>query len=220
MTARELISDLIPPLKTSDTGDLALSWMMEFNVTHLPIVNEQTFLGLITEEDIMDLSDPTRAIGAHKLSLFKPFVQEDVHLFEVVKVANELKLSIIPVVDSEDNYLGVITQENIIKYFGQFSGMNESGGIIVLEVSKRDYSPVEIARIIEQNEATILSLQIAPATDNMMLEVTIKVNTQEIKHIMATFERYEYIVKASYQESDYKDVLHDNYDSLMNFLNI
>lgn len=44
MLAKELISDIILPLKTSDTGITALNWMEEFRVSHLPIVNNQDFL--------------------------------------------------------------------------------------------------------------------------------------------------------------------------------
>ena len=54
MLARELVSDIISPLHTSDTAQKALSWMEIYKVSHLPIVNEKKFLGLISESDIYD----------------------------------------------------------------------------------------------------------------------------------------------------------------------
>ena len=75
MLARELISDEIPALKTSDTGNMALELMEEYKLTELPIVNNTDFLGLITENDILDFDDPNAPIGNHILSLEKPAVK-------------------------------------------------------------------------------------------------------------------------------------------------
>jgi len=220
MIAKELISNLIPPLKTSDTGNKALRWMKEFNVRHFPIVNNKQFLGLIAEEDIMDLSEPKEALGNHALSLFKPFVDENVHIFEVIKLAAELKLSLIPVVEGEMNYVGVITMESLIHYFAQMNSLTNPGGIIVLEIQPNEYSISEIGQIVESNNAKVLCAYVSSPTGGRQMEVTIKVNTTEFKHIVATFERYEYKVKAYYHEADHLDVLQERFDALMNYLNI
>lgn len=220
MLAKDLVSNALPPLKTSDSGSKALTWMNEFHVTHLPIVNDQQFLGLISEEDILDWNDAESSIGSHRLSLFRPFVYEDDHIYDVIKVAASLKLSLIPVIDREEEYIGIIPLENLIKYFAEMSGIKEPGGIIILELNAHDYSLSEIARIVESNEAAILSLYIAPQSDSTKIDVTIKLNKLDLKHIIATFERFNYQVKASYQESAYNDDLKDNLDSLMNYLNI
>ena len=76
MLARELISDVVTALKTSDSGTLALSWMEVFRIKHLPIVNHREFLGLISDSDIYDLNDPDEPVGNHNLSLQKPYVNE------------------------------------------------------------------------------------------------------------------------------------------------
>ena len=54
MIAANLLSQSIIPLKTSDTGQEALSIMNDFYVKHLPIVNNKQLLGLISEDDILD----------------------------------------------------------------------------------------------------------------------------------------------------------------------
>ena len=38
MIAIDLITDEIPPLMHSDTGEKALNWMEEFKVSHLPVI--------------------------------------------------------------------------------------------------------------------------------------------------------------------------------------
>ena len=65
MVAVDLISQNIPPLKTSDTGQTALNLMEIFRISHLPIVNNQYFLGLISDNDIYDMNQPEESIGNH-----------------------------------------------------------------------------------------------------------------------------------------------------------
>lgn len=220
MIAKTLISNLIPPLKTSDTGEQAISWMQEFNVTHLPIVNNEQFLGLIGEDDIMDKSNLTEPLGNYALSLHRPFVHESAHIYEVMKTAAQLQLSIIPVVTHDEKFVGVITFQNLLFYFSQVNSIVDNGGIIELEINKNDYSLTEIARIVESNEAIILSCYVSSIKNSSKISVTLKLNITDLKHVIATFDRFEYSVSASYQESEYIEQMKDRYDELMKYLNM
>ena len=88
MIAEDLISREIPPLRTSDTGLKAVSWMEEFKIFHLPIVNHTDFLGLISEEDIYNLNTPEEPLGNHQLSLTRPYVRNHQHIYEVIKLVS------------------------------------------------------------------------------------------------------------------------------------
>ncbi len=220
MIARQLISDEIPPLKTSDTGVKAREWMQEFLVKHLPIVNNQQLLGLVSEEDIIDLSEPEEALGNHQLSLLNPDITENTHVYEVIRTAVNLKLSLVPVVDESRNYLGNITIYNLIEAFGKISSIEETGGILVLQVSQNDYSLTEIARIVEENNSRVLSSYIFTDPDSTEIEVNLKINTSDLSSIIATFERFEYNVKDTFQQPSYYDDLKDHYESLLQYLNM
>src|SRR5437667_6621124 len=115
MLAGDLIKDTIPPLKTSDTGLKALSWMDEFRVSHLPIVNNENFLALISEEDILNLNAPEEPLGNHPISLRRPFVSEQNHVYEVLKLVAKLKITVVPVLDEKENYLGLITMSDLVQ---------------------------------------------------------------------------------------------------------
>ena len=82
MLAKDFISGIVPALHTSDTGQKALNWMEVFRVSHLPIVNDKEFLGLISDTDIYDMNMADEPIGNHNLSLFSPFVYLDQHIYE------------------------------------------------------------------------------------------------------------------------------------------
>ncbi|HPA86404.1 MAG TPA: CBS domain-containing protein [Bacteroidales bacterium] len=221
MVAKDLISDVIPAVKTSDSGQTALNWMEIFRISHLPIVNNQDFLGLISDTDIYDMNQPEEPIGNHELTLLKPYVTTEQHLFEVIGLAARLKLTVVPVLDDKMHYKGVITATDLVRYIAGISSMDQQGGIIVVEVIERDYSLSQIAQIIESNNVKVLSLYITSPPDSTRLEVTIKVNTNDIASVLRTFERYNYDVKTWVTSDDSMDRFYsERFDLLMKYLNI
>jgi acetoin utilization protein AcuB len=221
MVAKDLISEVIPSLKTSDLGQTALNWMEIFKISHLPIVNNQEFLGLISDTDIFDMNQPDEPIGNHALTLYKPFVTAEQHIFEVIGLASRLKLSVIPVLDSKNNYKGVITSNDLIRHIAGISSMDQPGGIIVLDVIDRDYSLSQIAQIVESNNVKILSMYITSSPGSTLLEVTLKVNTSDLISVIRTFERYSYEVKTWVTDNDSMDRFYsERLDLLIKYLNI
>ena len=221
MLAKDLISEVVPSLRTSDSGQTALNWMEIFRISHLPIVNNQDFLGLISDVDIYDMNQPDEPIGNHTLTLFKPYVTSEQHLFEVIGVASRLKLTVIPVLDTNNHYKGVITTNDLVRYMAGISSMDQAGGIIVLELTERDYSLSQIAQIIESNNVKVLSMYITSPPESTRLEVTLKVNTIELASVIRTFERYSYEVKTWITTTDSMDQFYsERFDMLMKYLNI
>jgi CBS domain-containing protein len=221
MLAKDLMSDVVPALKTSDSGVQALSWMDIFRISHLPIVNEHDFLGLISDKDIYNMNMVDEPIGAHKLSLFSPYVTENQHIYEVIELTSRLKLSVVPVLDLKNRYKGLITSNDLVEHFADLFALKQPGGILVLSLSESDYSLSEIAQIVESNDAKILSLYLSSPDYSTEVEVTLKINRTDITSIVRTFERYEYTIKSSYmQKDDADELLQDRYDLFMRYLNV
>jgi acetoin utilization protein AcuB len=220
MLARELISDIVTALKTSDTGTQALTWMEVFRVKHLPIVNQRDFLGLISDTDIYDLNDPDMPVGNHNLSLTRPYVTEGQHIYEVIELLSRLELTLVPVLNQEKHYLGVITQEELTQQFAHLSAMQHPGGIIELEMNENDYSLSEISQIVESNNARILSLYVASNGERQKLRVTLKINLTDLAPVMATFNRYNYTVVSSHMNDDDLDEFYqERFDGFLKYLN-
>ncbi len=221
MVALDLISDVIPSLKTSDTGQTALNLMEIYRISHLPIVNNLDFLGLISDGDIYDMNQPEEPIGNHELTLLKPYVRDDQHLFEVIGLAARLKLTVVPVLNDKNHYMGVITTSDLIRHIAGISSMDQPGGIIVLEMIDRDYSLSQIAQIIESNNIKVLSMYITSPADSTRLEVTLKVNATDLLSVIRTFERYNYDVKTWITTNDSLDRFYsERFDLLMKYLNM
>lgn len=219
MVASELITYDIPPLKISDSGTKALDWMEEFKTSSLPVVNGNKYVGLIDESDILDRNDSDEIIEAYNLNFQKPLGFQSQHLFEIIGIMSENDIMVLPIVDSHQHYLGLITSETIVKEFSKAVSVNNAGSIITLEVNLRDYSLAEIAKMVESDEAKILSSFITSHSNSNKLEVTLKINKTDISRILHTFERFNYVVTASYNESEYHKDLQDRYDEFMRFLN-
>jgi acetoin utilization protein AcuB len=220
MIAKDLISTTVIPLKTSDTGMAALNIMEDIKVSHLPIVNNEEFLGLVSQVDIENLNTPDEALGNHNLSLTRPFVYQDQNIFEIIRLFSSLKLSMLPVLDRKNNYLGVITLTDLVQKFSAFAAAENPGGVIILELNNNDYSLQEIAQIIESNDAKVLSLYVTTFPDSTKIEISIKLNKIDIRPVLQTLYRYNYRVTASFSEEEDQDILKERFDSLMNYLNI
>lgn len=220
MLALELITDQIVPLKISDSGILGLSLMEEYKTNHLPVVNSNLFFGLISENDIYSYNHFEEAVGAHPIHKSNISVRDDQHIYDVMTIMHEHDLSLLPVVDDRNHYVGSILASDLSLRLAEITGVTNPGGIIVLEMNIHDYSLSEIAQIAETNNVRILNSFVNSFKESTRIEVTIKLNTVDIEPVLQTFMRYDYTIKASYTEADLNDNLSDRYDSLMNYLNI
>jgi len=220
MLAIELITDAVPPVNTSDSIQKVVDRMIEFRVRHLPIVNEEQFLGLLAEDDFVGETNYQTQVGALALSLVNPYVLEDQHIYDVIRMFYERRITVVPVLDAKKNYLGLISINALTEYFAGLTSVEQPGGIIVLEINNKNNSLAHMSQIVESDNAQILSSYVRSYPDSTRMEVTLKVNKQDISAIIATFLRYEYIIKATFNHSGDNDNSRDRYDSLMNYLNL
>jgi len=220
MFASELISNSIPPLRTTDTVHTALDRMIEFKLSHLPVINDSQYLGVVAEDELLQVRNVEEPIGALSLTILNAFVFQDVHVYDVIRVFHQLQLSVVPVLDYKNNYLGAISIHNLLDYTSEIYAIKEPGGIIVLEISNRNNSLSHMAQIVEADNAQILSSYVQAFADSTRVEVTLKVNKTELSTIIASFERYDYQVKAVFNSTATDNGTEDRYNSLMNYLNV
>lgn len=220
MIAPNLISDSIPALHLEDRGEHALVAMHEYNVSQLPVVEGVNYIGLVTMEDIINMKNLNKPLKSFAQTFRKPFVRDTAHIFDVMKAALEYNVRIVPVINNEHRYLGLISAESCLRAFALLNSVKDTGGILELEIAVKDYQLSEVARIVEDNEAEVLCLYTNINQETQRIEITLKLNTSEVAAIVAAFERYEYEVKAIYNDTAYTENLKERYDSLMRYLNV
>jgi predicted transcriptional regulator len=221
MTADELINHMIPPLKTSDDAHKAIVWMEELRCNQLPVVEDRKFVGLLSEEMILEENTIDKLVGDYAYECAQCAVKEGSHFYEVLKLASDHKVQTIGVINDEDQYVGAITVQDTITAFAQSAAVQLPGGIIVLSVNQIDYSLSQIARLIEENNAKILSSSVKiDELDPSKLRLTIKINRLELNHIAATLERFGYRIIARFQETNIQNEERERLDMLLKYLDI
>ncbi len=220
MLTIELINNNIPRLRLKDTVSKALRLISDFRVTHLPVVKDEKFLGLISEDDLLDQEQAKLPMELLQDFFIHASVHDNEHFLNAVTCSNQFDTTVVPVINEENDLVGVITTTDLLKTIGNFAGTNEIGGIIVLEMERNQFAISEISRIVESNDATILHLNTTVHAVTGMLTVTLHINKKEIAAIVATFERYEYDVIYYFGNENFENEIHSNYRHLMNYLDI
>lgn len=220
MLTIELINNNIPRLQLKDSVSKALQLISDFRVTHLPVVEDEKFLGIISEDDLLDQEETKMPMELLQEYFIQAAVHENEHFLNAVTCSNQFETTVVPVINDENELVGVITASDLLKTLGNFSGTNEIGGIIVLEMERSQFAISEISRIVESNDATILHLNTTVHAETGMLTVTLHINKKEIAAIVATFERYEYDVIYYFGNENFENEIHSNYRHLMNYLDI
>jgi predicted transcriptional regulator len=220
MYAKQLINDTIPILKQDDPVDQALIWMQDYCVQHLPVSDGSKYVGLLSEEELLDVEAMDKKVGDFKFYRQQPHVSELSHLFEVLNEAADHKISVVPVTGENQELLGVIDLQGMVNALQSYSFISDPGALIMIELKSHDYSLAEIARLVESNDVIILGSMVMNNPARGKVEVSIKINTTDASHVIATLERYEYKILGTFNEVSYYQDLKDRYDAFMRYLNV
>ena len=220
MLTAELINNNIPRLQLHDSVSKALQLITDFRVTHLPVVAGDKYLGIISEDDLVDVETENGTIEFLQENLITAYIKENEHFLNAVKYSNQFETSIVPVVNEEKELVGVITVTDLLKALGNFAGANEIGGIIVMEMERSQFAISEISRIVESNDATVLHLNTTVHPETGLLTVSLHLNKKEIASIVSAFERYEYDIIYYFGDEKFENEIHTNYRHLMSYLDI
>ncbi len=220
MTAENYIDTSIPYVTPDYTCSRVLSLMDTFKMSHLPVVENDIYLGMVSEDELYD-----KNLFEEKMSEFgvmrSPFVMSTQHILDVLAVATHFSVPIIPVVNADRKYLGVITSQNLMDALAKITNVHSKGAVLVLEMGVHDYSLSEIARIVESENAKLISSYVTEYEDSTRMDVTLVVNMAEISPVVKSLERYGYKVNTFFSGSNkIDDFYRERYELLMNYMKI
>ncbi len=219
MLANQLITSHYPTVAPDDKVMRALQLMDDFDILHIPLLDHNKYLGVISKDDLLDAEEdaPVKSLMSN---MFVKFMRVGEHLLTALKLASQNGLTMVPVVDNQQEWVGAITSADMLKALSQFTGAEEPGAVIVLEMERKSYSFGEISRLVETNDAYITQFNTLTEPETGLLIATLKINKTEVSDILATFQRYEYTVRYFIGEEQYENELRYNYDHLMSYLKI
>ncbi len=220
MLVSQIIETNFPLLHLTDKVSFALHLMDDYNVQHLAVVAEEKLTGIISKDILLEEDEDTFISGVQDQFIQASVLSHEHFLSAVKLVAGMGDISLIPVVNETKEVLGIITSKKLIHAASIFNAVEEPGGMIVLEMDKRNFSFGELSRLIETNDAYITQLNTYTETSTGLLQVTIKINKIEISDVLATLQRYDYSIRYYFGEELYENELKENLDLLMAYLNI
>lgn len=220
MIVHEFLSSTLFPLKKTDTCEKALELLNEFCISDLPVVDGETVLGYVNSFDLVDAPDPSEPIEPLITKDLITHIRANQHFLELIALFGSNKLTTMSVVDDANNYMGIVSLKEFIKKLSETNTFLEVGSIIQLQINVREYSLAEISRIVESNDARILGVFISSVKNTQLLNVSLKLNTTNLKSIIATFERFGYNNVSSFLREDTLNYLQDRYNLLMKYLNM
>ncbi len=220
MTANEIISNDIPVLSLNDTGKIALDIMENYQTSDLAIVDKNKLKGIITEEDICNFNFTDKKFEEFKYPLPQVFIDCRQHIFYVLKSFNYYKKNILPVLDKNSDFLGIISQKSVLESLANILCVQEDGYHLKFTLKFKDFSATELTNIAENNDAKVLSLYIDKFSDTK-INVYLKIFTKDIETVLQSFDsfNYDYTV-LNYQTNEYDSFYNERLDNFLNYLNI
>lgn len=212
---------MIPPLKKGDSAKKATAWMEELRVNQLPVIEDGLYHGLISEEVILEDNDDSKLVSEYKLQGVDCHVFENQHFYDVLKIVSDHGVQLVAVLDEEKHFLGVISIKDTVTAVAQSAAVQSPGGILILSLKQIDYSLAEISRLVESNDAKILSCIVNnDVYDANMIKLTLKINKTDLTAVIATLERFEYRIIAKFEESPMETSEKERLDILFKYLDI
>jgi acetoin utilization protein AcuB len=159
-------------VNTDDSMEDAIKLLKEHNIKMLPVMKKDKLAGVITDRDLkrVSASDAT-SLEIHELLYLLSKIRikdimtkdpitipDDFTVEEAAEVLFKNKISGAPVVVSNGQMVGVITQNDIFKVLISLTGVGKRGIQFAFQLEDRTGSIKEVADIIRQYGGRMLSI--------------------------------------------------------------
>lgn len=215
---REFINNDFKALRSNQSVSVAQDFFIEYDFSHFPVTENGIYIGSLSSEDA-DTFEVDKTIADYRYTLEPFFVRDTTSWLDVLEVFANNHTNVVPVLTTENKYVGYYEFEDIIKFFHDTPFLKEPGGIVVVEKPILDYSMSQVAQIVESNNGRILGLFISDATVDTV-QITVKIALGAMNEIIQTFRRYNYEIVSEHNEDTYINNLRERSDYLDKYLNI
>lgn len=139
MDARDIMTKNPAYIRPEAAASAAIDLLNELDVRHLPVVENEELVGIISDRDIKSFSAPEleRASSAQSgfslsqrlnqnvsnlMSAPTFFVNPETSIIEVIDIMLDQKISAVPVVDLDNKLVGIVSYIDILREAGKVLG--------------------------------------------------------------------------------------------------
>lgn len=206
-------------IDATDTVSQVLALYQDEPAEMLIVLENQQYLGMMDIGDLEE-ADPQSKISDHSQFFIRPFVNSGDHFLQALKIRSKFFIKQVPVVNEKNEWEGVVPEDKLLEQASLLLGVAATGSVIILEMPRHEYSPGEINRLVESNDAMIMNMNSMLDPQTAKMQVVLHINREDISDLVATFQRHEYSILQYYGDEVYDNSLQSNLDHLLNYLNI
>ncbi len=218
MDIKEYIINDVEPLHIDDDVRKAQKIFQQLTFSHVPVMDGEVYLGCVSETDVYCFEDG-QTLKDVKYALDTFMVTIDTHWLDVLEAFAQHNSNVMPVLSSENKYLGYYELKDIMQHFNDSPFLYESGAVVVVEKGSTDYSFSEIAQIVESNDSKLYGCFVSNYRDHVT-EITVKLSPENLNAVLQTFRRYSYEISTAADDDSYLDALKERSNYLNKYLNI
>lgn len=220
-SVKSILEEEFVPLRGSETVKAAKERMESEQVTVLPVVDRSTdkLVGQVSYEQLLNADDE---VNIAELDLAKAIrIFEGQHIFVAARLILQHELSLLPLVDDEVTFLGMIAKLRLLEAISRMLNLGQTGSVVTIELDPIDFSISEIVQIIEAEGAKILGIAVeSPDQNHRTFEVSVKLNIKDISRITAALKRYDYSVITESESSVLENDLEYRADELIKYIDM
>jgi signal-transduction protein with cAMP-binding, CBS, and nucleotidyltransferase domain len=217
MNITDYILNDFKPLTLQSTVKEALQLFKTYPITHIPITENNNYIGCISQSDILTIDNENDSLKDQQDYLAHFLVNDEASIVELLKIFANNDTNILPAI-VKHQYIGYFELNDILEVFSQSPFLNSDGFILIIQKNNKEYSMSEIAQIVESNNSILLGSYISNHLGDKT-EVTLKIASQEINEIIQSFRRYNYTIITEHKDDFYLEELKNRSDYLQKFLN-
>lgn len=219
MVTKDFTNIDIPALDENCTVEDAQRMMKKYHLTSIAATINGN-LGIFDSESFKSLPKETPLENLAQVHI-KVSVAEHAHIWETINTFNIYETNLLPIVNNENEYIGVAGLRTIFKRVFEIFPIGNGGAILELEVSYRGYSLSELSSIVENAEAKITLLSVVPMTTSNNVMVVFSIDKDDATEVISALERHGYQVNSWFMNKGKIDsILEERYSAFMKYINV
>jgi signal-transduction protein with cAMP-binding, CBS, and nucleotidyltransferase domain len=194
-------------------------FLKELPFSHFPIVENNKLIGVIDQEDLflIDIEGKTLKDVKYSFQFYK--TEKTDNCIDLISLFAQNNTEILPVTDENNDYLGYLELNDIIAILHKTPFLKQNSSSLIIERALNEYSLSEIAQIVESNALQLLGLYISKSTADSV-QITLRVNTEEVNELIQSLRRYKYRVLSQNKDDVMIEEYKNRADYLDKYLNI
>ena len=215
MLIENYISKDFPTFDIQDLAEEAFEVANDFDFSHIFVEKNGVFLGAIGKVFLAENSSEKLEklmVYAEKFSII-----DQSTILDGIKLFHTFNTNVIPILNKNEEYQGYISWEDVSTELSKYPFFSENGALLTVEIPRKNYTLVEIAKIVESNNCKFYGAIVSEMNDDFV-RVTMRISNENLSSVDETFERYGYVIIQKFYTDEKEELLKSRYQFMQKYL--